>query len=270
VVAPNPWLTIATVVKDDAEGFARTWASVASQALAGVEVVVVDSSSPADRAAVTGTVEAGLDPAAVICQWREPAGIYPAMNQALNLASGEYVLYLNAGDELFDAGTLARLRGALVAERPEWAFGPVEIIETGGLRVITPPWDYSAEKRALFSRGHFPAHQGTVVRRDLLTRVGAFDISYRISADYACFLRLAQAADPLVLPFVLARFHEGGVSTTAWQESFREFHRARREILQPRGFSALREQWETLCHHALVYAHRELRPRLGWSRQQRT
>jgi len=270
MVDPNPWLTVATVVKDDEEGFARTWTSVASQDLAEVEVVIVDSSSPAGRVAVAGIVEDGLDPAAVTYEWREPAGIYPAMNEALALATGEYILYLNAGDELFDAGTLERLRGALAEGGPEWAFGPVEIIEAGGLRVITPPWDYSAEKSALFSRGHFPAHQGTVVSRDLLTRAGAFDTSYRISADYACFLRLSQSADPLVLPFVLARFHEGGVSTTAWQESFREFHRARREILRPQGAAALRERWETMRHHALVYAHRELRPRLGWSRQQRT
>lgn len=270
MVDPHPWLTIATVVKDDAEGFARTWASLESSDLAGVEVVVVDSSSPADSAALARMLEAGLGPAAVVYEWREPAGIYPAMNEALELASGDYILYLNAGDELFDDGTLKRLRGALVAGGPEWAFGPVEIIEAGGLRVITPPWDYSTEKRALFSRGHFPAHQGTVVRRDLLTRLGGFDTSYRISADYACFLRLSQIADPLVLPFVVARFHEGGVSTTAWQESFREFHRARREILRPRGAAALREQWETVRHHALVYAHRELRPRLGWSRQSRT
>jgi hypothetical protein len=266
VVDSNPWLTIATVVKDDSEGFARTWASLESSDLAGVEVVVVDSSAPAESAALAEMVEVGLGHASVVYEWREPAGIYPAMNEALALATGEYMLYLNAGDELFDAGTLERLRGALVAGRPEWAFGPVEIIEADGHRVITPSWDYSAEKRALFSRGHFPAHQGTVVHRDLLTRAGGFDTSYRISADYACFLQLAQAADPFVLPFVLARFHEGGVSTMEWQESFREFHRARREILRPQGAAALRERWETMRHHALVYAHRELRPRLGWSR----
>lgn len=270
MVDPNPWLTIATVVKDDAEGFERTWNSLESSDLAGAEVIILDSSAPAESAALAGMVEVGLGHAAVVYEWREPAGIYPAMNEALKLASGDYILYLNAGDELFDVGTLKRLRSALAAGGPEWAFGPVEIIEAGGLRVITPSWDYAAEKRALFSRGHFPAHQGTVVRRDLLTRVGGFDSSYRISADYACFLRLSLSSDPLVLPFVLARFHEGGVSTTEWQESFREFHRSRREILRPRGVAALREQWETMRHHALVYAHRELRPRLGWSRQSRT
>lgn len=266
----NPWLTIATVVKDDAEGFARTWASVGSQDLTGVEIVIVDSSSASHRAMVVNMVESGLAAAGVTYEWREPTGIYPAMNEALDLASGDYIVYLNAGDELFDAGTLTCLRTSLLASRPEWAFGPVEIIEADGLRVITPPWDYAAERRALFSRGHFPAHQGTVVRRDLLTQVGGFDTAYPISADYACFLRLSQVADPVELPFVLARFHEGGVSTTAWQQSFREFHRARREILRPRGVTYLREQWETVRHHALVYAHRELRPRIGWGRRLRT
>jgi hypothetical protein len=42
---PTPWLSVITVVKDDAEGFARTAASLSQQNLEGVEYIVVDSST---------------------------------------------------------------------------------------------------------------------------------------------------------------------------------------------------------------------------------
>jgi hypothetical protein len=65
-------------------------------------------------------------------------------------------------------------------------------------------------------------------------------------------------ADPLVVDYVIAEFFEGGVSSVKWQESFREFHRARRLILQPTGTAALREQFETRVHFAKVFVYREL------------
>lgn len=257
-----PWLTIATVVKDDAAGLERTLASLASQDPAGVELVVVDSS--ADREVVPAAIRAGFSGTSVHYCWSTPSGIYPAMNQALDSATGDYVYFLNAGDELAESTVLARVRRAVAGTDAVWAFGPVEILERSGARVVTPPWDYEWEKRALFSRGHFPAHQGTFARREVLAALGGFDTAYRISADYAIFLHLSLVGDPVVLPFVIARFHEGGMSTRGWKASFAEFHRARREILAPVGGAALRERWETARHFALVYAHREVRSRLEW------
>jgi glycosyltransferase involved in cell wall biosynthesis len=245
------WLSIITVVRDDPEGLAATLASVAANDRDGVEVLVVDGS--ADPSIAPGLVG---DLGSVI--WRQPQGIYPAMNDGLAAASGAYAYYLNAGDLLFDACVLARLRQVLDANRPEWAFGRVEVIGQDGSRVITPPWDYARERAVHFSRGLFPPHQGTVARVDLLRSAGGFDPSYRIAADYALFLRMSQACDPLVLDLVLARFTEGGASTQQWQRSFREFHRARCEILQPSGLPALRERFHTAVHFARVWAYREV------------
>ncbi|MBI1352139.1 MAG: glycosyltransferase [Actinomycetales bacterium] len=261
------WLSVATVVRDDPDGIARTLASLQEQDLDGVQWVVVDSS--ADRAQIPEGVDGLKDSLTLDYVHEEPRGIYAAMNTALSASAGDYVYYLNAGDTLFDARVLHRVRTAL-ADSPGWAFGPVAIEERNGSTVITPPWDYGAERAVAFSRGHFPPHQGTFVATRLLRAIGGFDTTYRVAADYAAFLRLSLEADPTVLPFVVATFREGGTSTEQWQESFRDFHRARREILQPQGAAALRERWETARHYALVYAHRELRPRLSWRQRPTT
>ncbi|MCF8526169.1 MAG: glycosyltransferase [Candidatus Nanopelagicales bacterium] len=257
----HTWLSVITVLKDDPDGFARTLESVASQDLLGVEYVVIDSSL--DRNAIEGALAAlhAKQPDLTIrYKWMEPRGIYAAMNLALDTSLGTYAYFANAGDHLHGPSVLRDVRRAL-ADEPIWAFGGIEIVQADGMRVVTPRWEYRKEKSALFSRGHFPPHQGTFVRRDVLQRLGGFDTSYLIVADYHAFLRLAAVADPLHLDMVVATFFEGGVSTDRWRESLREFHRARREVLAPKGFDAVRELVATARQAAVMSVHRGLRSR---------
>ena len=248
----RPWLTVVTVVKDDAAGFARSLASLSGQDLDGVEYVVIDSSADRDDAA-DALAHAGV---AAALTWTEPAGIYAAMNAGLAQASGDFIYFLNAGDVLHD-GVLATLRDAVQAHDPQWVLGDVEIVATDGTRTITPMWDYAAEQTQAFSRGLFPPHQGTAVRTDLLRSVGGFDTSYRIVADYAAFLRFSHIA-PLRIDLVIASFSEGGTSTVRWQESVREFHRARVAILRPSGALAMREKLNTAKQFAALGTYRTL------------
>lgn len=255
-----PWLSIAIVVKDDVGGFSRTWKSLGRQDLTALQIVVVDSST--DSGEIPQALKEMPLAADVHYEWSEPEGIFPAMNQALSLAEGEYMYYLNAGDEFSGRDVLPAVREALTSDEPGWAFGSVEIIEESGNAVITPHWDYAAERKCLFGRGKFPPHQGTFVRVSLLRQIGGFDPSYQVSADYTAFLKLSRVSDPLILDFVVARFHEGGTSTREWQRTFREFHRARREVFRPRGIEALREQLDSWWYFAVVFLHREVRVHL--------
>lgn len=230
----QPWLTIVTIVKDDQPGLERTAASLAGENLDGVEYLIIDGSAPPLH---PSTVPSGS-------MIHEPArGVYAAMNAGLSHARGTYVWFLNAGDQVAAAGVIDRIRAAL--RDVIWAFGPVIVVDQRGRETPTPRWNYQREQARSFARGHFPAHQGTIASRETLLDLGGFDTSYRICADYAMALKLSQVASPSVFDFPLARFHEGGLSTTAWRESVAEFHRARREILKPTGTARIMEQADT-------------------------
>lgn len=255
----HPWLSVITVVKDAPQDFAHTIASIAAQDLTGVEYLVIDSST--NRTAIPDVISKYPVISAKYL-WTEPAGIYPAMNAGLAQATGDYVYFANAGDMFFSSDVLVKVRAAVTSAAPNWLFGDAEIVELSGARVVTPRWDYLTEKSVSFSRGHFPCHQAMFVKREILIGQGGFDNTYSIVADYASFLKLTLLADPLYLEFVVATFTEGGVSTTKWQESFHQFHRARKEILEPRGTAALREQFESARRFAMVFLHREIRSKM--------
>lgn len=251
-----PWLSVVTVVKDDFEGFQRSLDSLSQQSLAGVELVVVDSSVNATE------ISAFLSDfwsANYQCEWVQPQGIYSAMNRGLELAHSKYVYFLNAGDSFFDRFVLGDLADLVAESSPVWIVGRVEIIEQSGRGVTSASWDYETEKKTLFARGLFPPHQGTVARTEVLRLVGGFNERFVIAADYAAALALSQVHEPLMTERVIATFFEGGVSTTSWQDSFREFHQVRREVFAPSGFAALGEKIRYWKHFLSVWLVRTLR-----------
>jgi GT2 family glycosyltransferase len=241
---------------DDLEGFRRSIDSMSEQSLVGVELVVVDSS--ADSLEISRFLSGCAIPD-YQCEWVEPQGIYSAMNRGLELARGDYIYFLNAGDSFFDQLVLGEL-GVLFAENsPAWIIGRVQILEQTGESVTSALWDYETEKKALFARGLFPPHQGTVVKTEVLRSVGGFNERFVIAADYAAALALSQVHDPLMTERVIATFFEGGISTTRWQDSFWEFHQARREVFAPRGLAALEERFRYWQHFLSVWLVRKVR-----------
>lgn len=234
-----PWLSVLSVVKDDPAGMERTLKSLVTQDLDRVQWVVVDSS--VDREVIPNIIQDF--PGHIDYSWTTPQGIYPAMNHALTLAHGKFSYFANAGDEFF-APNVVRYVGERIQDSL-WAYGPVEIVETTGLRVFTPHWNYDQEKARLFARGSFPPHQGTFARTGALVSLGGFDPRFTVAADYHMALKLSQVADPSYLPLVVARFYEGGKSTQERRKSLDEFHSARLDVYALTARQRVIEQLDT-------------------------
>ena len=251
-------LTVVTVVKDDPDGFQLTVDSLASQDSRDFELIVIDSSS--NMLGIKGILDdsAFNDSINVTYQWVRPEGIYPAMNQGLAVSHGEYVYFLNAGDQLDSTHILRKVIQYLREKQATWLFGPVVMIEPDGSEVQTPTWNYTVERANFFARGLFPPHQGTFASLRAIKESGGFNADYSISADYALFLKLSLLADPVIVDFPIAKFATGGLSSNEWRESFVEFHRARVEMFQPSGLNALREIFWTKWHYTKVWIYREL------------
>lgn len=234
-----------TVVKGDPNGLKHTLESISDQEFERPhadlwEVVVVDGSTPRLE-------EVALSSSIVNLRYftQIPEGIYSAMNFGVNLAVGEYLLFLNAGDTLANSSVLDSLIGQLETESPQWAFGRVHFTSESGRELMERDWHYDTEAEHLFARGVFPSHQGTVMRRDLVELLGGFDESYAIASDYQLMLRAHKEAKPLELGVGIAQFKQGGASTVKWKSAVGEFHRARVDVFQPRGLTRIREWSDT-------------------------
>lgn len=98
----SPRVSVITVVRNDATGLARTLASVAAQDYKHRQIIVVDGGSTDD------TLDTLRRQARHIDIWiSEPdEGTYHAMNKGIALAGGEWLLFMNAGDEFASTDAL--------------------------------------------------------------------------------------------------------------------------------------------------------------------
>jgi len=253
---PAPLLSIVSVVKDDPEGLHLTLNSVLPYLDDRTQVTVIDGSGDAEE---TMRVVSEYGSHRVDLRWSTPAGVYPAMNLGLSWARGEYVLFLNAGDALHDPAALITVLATLERDAPRWLVARVAFADSSGRVVVPAQFDYAVEQRHHFTRGVFPPHQGTVVRRQDLLALGGFDESYRITADYKAALQLSTIAEPILSDVVLATFHEGGVSGTHWQDSMKEFRRARQEVYGLQGWPRVRDDVVSAVQYSKIFAARALR-----------
>lgn len=98
----QPKLSVITVVYNNVHDIERTLLSVLNQTYPNIEYLVIDGLSN------DGTLD-------IINQYKvtkliseKDQGIYDAMNKGLAIATGDYVLFMNSGDEIYAADTVAK------------------------------------------------------------------------------------------------------------------------------------------------------------------
>jgi glycosyltransferase involved in cell wall biosynthesis len=216
----SPVITVATVVKDAASDLRRTHRSLASQAFGDWEWVVVDGASTDGSAQVARELRS---PSAVLLS--EPdSGIYDAMNKATDMAHGDYIVYLNAGDELFGNRVLASLAEILTKRnRPDLVCTGAVIQFPNRLRCYRAPREVTSLADGLPCN-----HQAAYFRTDVAKQV-RYDRAYRNAGDFEFFVRLWERG-PRVSYWntPTALFRVGGVSTKRFAENIREACRAYR------------------------------------------
>lgn len=215
----EPLLTIVTVTKNCAKTIDSTLDSVASVKRADVEYVVVDGVSS------DGTLDAIRSRGSLVDRLvSEPdSGIYHAMNKAVGLAQGRFVLFINGDDALIPDGfpvvmdALECLKESIVC-----ATTLVGDVASPDEILVAKPW------RLPFFNS-IP-HPSTFVRRSLLLQ-RPFREDLRIVSDYDFFLAsFLTGLSFRVLPVVTALHHRGGASGDVAASSA-EVERVRQERL---------------------------------------
>ena len=161
----RPLLSIITINWNNADGLQKTIESVMSQKLddySELEYIIVDGAS---KDASVEVIQNGIKESKISVYWKsEPdTGIYNAMNKGIKKAHGEYCLFLNSGDWLFDENVIAKILPELKGEK-------------------TP-------ENLSLSYFYFKAlpHPSTFIKKGLLEKAGLYNENYRIISDWIFF-----------------------------------------------------------------------------------
>lgn len=168
-----PKVSVVTVCFNSADIIQATLESVVSQDYPNIEYVVVDGNSSDGTCTFLQQYSSHFG-----CLVSEPdCGVYDAMNKAVKLATGEYLLFMNAGDVFYSRSALR------------------DMLEKSRDDVIYADFNYLCGPRkgrvvADFSRGIFN-HQSVLYRRQLHDIFGGYlSIKGLTAADYLFFMAM--------------------------------------------------------------------------------
>ena len=135
-------------------------------------------------------------------------GIYDAMNKGLRLCRGDFVIFMNAGDEFFNPRVLERAAAVLRAHPDcRFLFGDACLVDEDG-HCRFREYDAPVTTQNI-------CHQSIFYDRRLFAELGMYDERYRIVADYDFNLRAIAGSGvvPYHFSYPVCRFYEGGLSS---------------------------------------------------------
>lgn len=194
----DPIVTIIIATYNSEKTLRKALQSVDDQTFQDWECLVVDGASK------DGTIEIVKEYAEKDTRFRyisEPDnGIYDAFNKGWKNAKGEWIYYLGSDDWLDKDG----LFNLLKERNTDYAIlsGDVNKIRVDGSIGV---W------RA--SNSYMSCHQGMVMQRDVIEKMGGFDEKYHILADNDLWVRILNANYNIkLMPIIVANFNMKGAS----------------------------------------------------------
>ena len=189
--------TIATVTYNAADTLTATLRSILAQTHTGIEFLLIDGASSDDTLRIFHEHEARLRThcqGGVTMQSEQDNGLYDAMNKALKLATGNYLIFLNAGDCLHAPNTLQQVSQLLQSQEhmPDILYGQTDIVDANG-KYLRPRHYLAPEQltQESFLRGMLVCHQAFWPSVSLCKTI-PYDTRYRYSADYDWCIRCLQ------------------------------------------------------------------------------
>ena len=211
----NSKLSVITIVYNNVAAIERTMLSVLHQSYPNIEYIVIDGASN------DGTVEKIRSYQDRLAHFisEQDKGIYDAMNKGLALATGDYVLFMNSGDEIYAPETVAEVFAT--APSGDIYYGETEMYDENwqslGQRRHRAPEHFSWHS---FKFGMNVSHQAIYIKLSLTT---PFDLKYKYSSDIDWIIKAAKKSSNIVNTHqYVAKYLVGGTSKQKHLESLKE------------------------------------------------
>lgn len=171
-------ITVVTVCYNAQDTIKDTVESVVNQEYNKWEYIVIDGASKDATLQILSEYENNTHIKII----SEPDdGLYYAMNKAIDMACGDYIIFMNSGDVFVDSKVISDIFGQ-ANDRCDLLFGNViRIRKEGEFRE-----KYKADRRYvkfLLLIGKMICHQAMFIRLDIMKKY-KYDTSYKITADF--------------------------------------------------------------------------------------
>ena len=177
----KPLISIITVVKNNERYLEQTIKSVINQTYTYIEYIVIDGGSADNTLDIMQKYKNKID------YWvsESDKGIYDAMNKGIDLATGEWIIFMNAGDKFYENNTVERI---FLGENydVDFIYGDCKIVYNSEFSRI----QQAGEIKNLW-KGMLFSHQ-SLFSKQSVSKKYQFNVNNKIAADfeflYNCYI----------------------------------------------------------------------------------
>ena len=208
-------ISIITATYNSGSTVRDTIESVLNQTYKDIEYIIVDGVSKDNTLDIVREYEPRFEGKMRIIS--EPdKGIYDAMNKGINMATGDVVGILNSDDFYTSDFVLEKLISEMKSSNADAVYGDIHYVNNYNLTKTVRYYSSKNFKRWKMRMGWMPAHPSFYCKREVYSRFGAFDCSYKIGADFENLLRLifVNKIKTQYIPLDCVTMRTGGASTS--------------------------------------------------------
>lgn len=222
--SPWPKVSIVTPSYNQGEFVEETIRSVLLQGYPSIEYVIIDGGS------TDGSVEVIQRYSRWLEYWvsESDEGQSDAINKGWRVVTGEYTTWLNSDDLLVPGSLASSVRALVGCPEASFVYGNAVLIDRDGNQLGHTQVHHlegtASSPQVMQAIPYCIPQPTTLIRTDVLSRVGLLDIGLHYAMDYDLFLRLEEIGCALYEPGVRAkiRLYVGTKSSTNLLENQRE------------------------------------------------
>lgn len=179
-------ITVITVVFNGKERISKTMDSILAQECSDFEYLIIDGGSLDGTTEIISQYENRIKDKGISFKWqtKKDEGLYDAMNKGSKKASGDWLLFLNAGDELYDNNVIGFMKDFLSSTKACIVYGDVCSVDAEREYIMHSDKDCRCIKKSSAF-----CHQGAFINRAVQVS-NPYNTRYKLAADYDFFLKL--------------------------------------------------------------------------------
>ncbi len=168
--------------------------SIFSQSYDDIEHIIIDNNSLDNTLSIAKESK-------IKCQkifQQKSTGIYGALNEGLKIVKGDLVGILHSDDQLFDCSVIEKIVKIFVKEDVDVLFANLIYVSRNNPNKIVRKWKSDLKEgmqsninlNNKIENGWMPPHTTVFIKKNLLSEIGCYDESFKISSDYDYLLKI--------------------------------------------------------------------------------
>lgn len=209
-------ISIITATYNSASTIVETLDSLNEQTYDNIEHIIIDGGSTDNTLELVKAY--GKRVSIVISEKDE--GIYDALNKGISVATGDIIGILHSDDMFAYIDAVSDIAKVFFDNTVDACYGDLSYISRSGDNRVVRTWiagDYSESK---YKYGWMPPHTTFYMKNALYKKLGGYDTTLKIAADYDAMLRYTLVAkiNIVYIPKILIYMKVGGGSTRLSQK----------------------------------------------------